>query len=539
LSSVVQEINLRNQEQLRREVARRRTFAIISHPDAGKTTLTEKLLLYTGAVDLAGAVRARRNQRQATSDWMALEQERGISVTATALEMEYQGYRINLLDTPGHQDFSEDTYRTLMAVDSAVMVLDSARGIEPQTEKLFHVCRLRGIPILTFINKMDHPGRDPLDLLDEIERVLGIAAVPLNWPIGSGLWFQGVYDLSGQQVLRFERTAHGQHRAPVTVAGLDDPKLSGLLGNQPCRELREDVELLAGVGSVFDQERFRSGELTPVFFGSALNNFGVEPFLEALLHLAPPPGPRESDRGPVDPAGPDFTGFIFKVQANMDPKHRDRMAFLRVCSGRFQKDMTVYHPRLDRTLRLSRAFRLFARDREPIEEAYPGDVIGLVSPGLFAVGDTVATGEPVRFPGIPRFAPEHFATLVNQDINRYKQFHKGLAQLEEEGAAQVLHALSSVRREPILAAVGVLQFDVILARLREEYGVETRIDRLPFALARWVLGPDDAVEKLTASRRGTLRCTDRQGQPVLLFRSTWDLEFCQKDYPEINFVEVG
>ena len=539
MSSVVQEFNLRDQEQLRREVARRRTFAIISHPDAGKTTLTEKLLLYTGAVDLAGAVRARRNQRMATSDWMSLEQERGISVSATALEMEYQGYRINLLDTPGHQDFSEDTYRTLMAVDSAVMVLDSAKGIEPQTEKLFQVCRRRGIPILTFVNKMDHPGRDPLDLLDEIEQVLGIAAVPLNWPIGSGSWFQGVYDLPGQRVLRFERTAHGQHRAPVTVAGLDDPMLASLLGEQPCQELRDSVELLAGVGNVFDPEKLKSGTLTPVFFGSALNNFGVEPFLEALLSLAPPPGPRESDRGLVDPSRMDFTGFVFKVQANMDPRHRDRMAFLRVCSGRFQKDMTVYHPRLERTVRLSRAFRLFARDREPIEEAFPGDVIGVVSPGLFAVGDTVVTGEQLRFPGIPRFAPEHFATLYNQDINRYKQFHKGLAQLEEEGAAQVLHTTGSVRREPILAAVGELQFDVILARLREEYGVESRIERMPYALARWVSGPENAVEKLPTSRWGTLRCADREGRLVLLFRSLWDLEFCQKDYPEVNFAEVS
>jgi peptide chain release factor 3 len=363
--------------------------------------------------------------------------------------------------------------------------------------------------------------------------------VPRNWPIGSGPWFQGVYDLPGQRVLRFERTAHGQHRAPVTVAGLDDPKLASLLGDQACRELRDDVELLAGVGTAFDLEQFHKGALTPVFFGSALNNFGVEPFLEALLHLAPPPGPRESDRGPVEPSRLDFTGFVFKVQANMDPKHRDRMAFLRVCSGRFQKDMTVYHPRLDRTVRLSRAFRLFARDREPIEEAFPGDVIGVVSPGLFAVGDTVATGEPVRFPGIPRFAPEHFATLMNLDINRYKQFHKGLAQLEEEGAAQVLHATGSVRREPILAAVGVLQFDVILARLREEYGVEARIERAPYALARWVSGLDAAMDNLPASRRGTLRCVDRQGRLVILFQSAWDLEFYQREYPDITLAEVG
>jgi peptide chain release factor 3 len=521
------------------EVARHRTFAIISHPDAGKTTLTEKLLLYVGAVEMAGAVRARTNQRHTTSDWMAMEQERGISVTATAIEMEYRGYRINLLDTPGHRDFSEDTYRTLMAVDSAVMVLDAAKGIEPQTEKLFHVCRMRGIPILTFINKMDQEGRDPLDLLDEIERVLGIPATPFNWPIGDGPWFQGVYDLRGDRVLRYERTARGQRRAPVKVSGLDDPALADMLGAEATRNLREHVDLLGGAGSTFDLDTFLRGEITPVFFGSALNNFGIEPFLEGLLEFAPPPGPRESNRGMVDPTDETFTGFVFKIQANMDPKHRDRMAFMRVCSGRFEKDMTVRHPRLGRSIRLSSVFKLFGREREPIEEAFPGDVIGVVSPGLFAIGDTVTTGEPLQFPGLPRFAPENFGIISNTDISRHKQFHKGLIQLVEEGAAQLLYSARDMAKRPILAVVGELQFDVVLTRLREEYGVEARIERLPYSSARWVSGSNEALERLGYPRVACLRCSDRADQPVMLFESPWNLEYCKRENPELTFADVG
>ncbi|MEX1255080.1 MAG: peptide chain release factor 3 [Dehalococcoidia bacterium] len=524
---------------LAREVARRRTFAIISHPDAGKTTLTEKLLLYAGAIEMAGAVRARRNQRHTTSDWMAMEQERGISVTASALEMEYRGFRLNLLDTPGHQDFSEDTYRTLTAADSAVMVLDSAKGIESQTVKLFHACRMRRIPILTFINKLDHPGRDPLDLLDEIERVLGIAPAPVNWPIGDGAWFQGVYDLGRREVLRFQRAEHVRGRTSVKIAGLDDPKLPSLLGEHAAQKLREDADLLAGAGSAFGEARFLTGDLTPVFFGSALNNFGVEPFLEALLTLAPAPSARDTDRGPIAPIEEAFSGFIFKIQANMDPRHRDRMAFLRVCSGRFQKDMTVLNPRRGRPVRLSRAYRLFARDREPIEEAFPGDVIGVINPGVFAIGDTITAGEAAQYPAIPRFPLEHFATIVNKDIGRYKQFHRGLAQLEEEGAVQVLYNAGGARRDSILGAVGELQFDVVLARLKDEYGVEAQLERLPFTCARWVSGSEDALERLVSSSRGTLRCADRAGRSVLLFRSAWDLEFCQRENPGLAFSEMG
>ena len=371
------------------EVARRRTFAIISHPDAGKTTLTEKLLLYAGSIDQAGAVRARRNQRQVVSDWMAIEQERGISVTSTVLQFEYGGCLFNLLDTPGHQDFSEDTYRTLMAVDSAIMVLDSAKGIEAQTRKLFAVCRKQRLPILTFINKLDQPGRSPLELLDEIEALLEIRAAPMNWPIGDGPDFQGVYDLQTSQMLLFERTSRGQARAPMVAASLPDERLAQRFGQRVYSQLVEEVELLQGLGATYDVEEFRAGGLTPVYFGSAINNFGVEPFLNALIELAPPPGARASNQGPVAPTDPAFTGFVFKIQANMDPCHRDRMAFIRICSGRFEKDMTVFHTRLNRSVRMSRPHRLFAQKRETVDEAYPGDVIGLTNPGLFVVGDTV------------------------------------------------------------------------------------------------------------------------------------------------------
>ncbi|MBE0480425.1 MAG: peptide chain release factor 3 [Dehalococcoidia bacterium] len=528
-----------NGDGLHREVARRRTFAIISHPDAGKTTLTEKILLYAGAVDLAGAVRTRGNQQHAVSDWMTMEKQRGISISATALEMEYQGYRINLLDTPGHQDFSEDTYRTLMAVDSAVMVLDSAKGIEPQTEKLFRVCRMRGIPILTFVNKLDHPGRDPLSLLDEIERILGITAVPMSWPIGEAPSFLGVYDLNRNQVLRFKRTAHGQYRAPVEVTGIGDPSLPAFLGEHAYQKLSEEIELLARVNGSFDRERYLVGDMTPVFFGSALNNFGVETFLEAILDLAPAPASRKATEGEIEPTSEVFSGFVFKVQANIDPRHRDRMAFLRVCSGRFQKDMTVKHPRLGQRVRLSRAYRLFARDREPIEEAFPGDVIGIVSPGLFAIGDTVTTGDMAPCAGIPRFPPEHFGVLINIDIGRYKQFHKGLRQLEEEGTVQVFHAEDSRRREPIVAAVGELQFDVVLTRLSDEYGVKAQINRLPFTCARWVQGERKVLENLSLSSHSTLRCRDRHDRLVVLYLSARHLEYCQKQNPHINFLEIG
>ncbi|NJN18346.1 MAG: peptide chain release factor 3 [Oscillochloris sp.] len=520
-------------EHLISETARRRTFAIISHPDAGKTTLTEKLLLYSGAIELAGSVRTRKNQRHATSDWMAIERERGISISSTVLAVDYAGCRINLLDTPGHQDFSEDTYRTLMAVDSAVMVLDAAKGIESQTRKLFEVCRLRGIPILTFINKLDQPGRDPLDLLDEIERMLQIGVTPRNWPIGSGGDFQGVYALAERQVLRFTRTAHGAARAPVAIAGIDDPHLEALIGQAAAHQLRDEIALLEGAGAPFDMQTFLHGSVTPVFFGSALNNFGVEPFLQALVNLAPAPGPRISDRGPIDPIGEPFSGFVFKIQANMDPLHRDRMAFIRICSGRFEKDMQVHNPRLGRTIRMSRPSRVFARERETVNEAFPGDVIGVTNPGLFAIGDTVCSGTLLRYPALPRFAPERFAILQSRSLGKHKQFHKGLEQLVEEGVVQLLYDPQSMRREPILAAVGELQFDVVRARMATEYNVETELEHLSFTAARWPHCPPELLAQ-TRLPSATRLVYDQAEQPVLLFTSEWEIGYLEREQPQLN-----
>ncbi len=524
--------------RLEHETARRRTFAIISHPDAGKTTLTEKLLLYGGAVEQAGAVRARKNQRSATSDWMAMERERGISITSTVLQFEYQGRIFNLLDTPGHQDFSEDTYRTLIAADSAVMVLDSARGIESQTLKLFEVCRQRRLPILTFINKLDREGREPLELLDEIERVLGLRVSPMNWPIGAGHNFRGVYDLMRRAVLLFERTARGKFRAPVQVTDLNDPLLAETIGPPAYKQLREDIELLAGAGAPYEREAFLRGELTPVFFGSAITNFGVEPFLEALVQQAPPPGARHGSAGPVEPAHPDFSGFIFKIQANMDPLHRDRMAFLRVCSGRFEKDMIVHHPRLGRMIRITRPHRLFAQDRQTVEEAFPGDVIGLSNPGIFAIGDTLCAGQVFEFPRIPLFQPECFAVLRNQSLSKHKQFNNGLQQLREEGVVQALYSQDQARREPILAAVGELQFDVVVARLAAEYGVETTVERLPYVAARWVDDEDPALKQV-ASWLQTRRARDAQGRLVILFSSPWELEYFAEHNPQLTLMDAS
>ncbi len=530
-------------QDLQQEVSRRRTFAIISHPDAGKTTLTEKLLLYSGAIDQAGSVRARKNQRSATSDWMAMEQQRGISITSTALQFERDGILFNLLDTPGHQDFSEDTYRTLIAADSAVMVLDSAKGIETQTRKLFEVCRQRNLPILTFINKLDNPGQDPLDLIDEIERVLNIQVSPVNWPVGQGSDFKGVYDIAAQRVLLFERTVRGQSRAPVTVTGLEDPILEQLIGKNATERLREDVELLMMAGAPFDREAFLNGNLTPVYFGSALNNFGVDPFLQALIALAPSPRPRPSDAGAIDPASETFSGFVFKIQANMDPRHRDRMAFLRVCSGRFEKDMVVNNPRSGKTIRMSRPHRLFAQDRETVEFAYPGDIVGLSNPGVFAIGDTVcAEGESFNYTAIPPFQPELFAQLRNQSVDKYKQFNKGVEQLQEEGVVRVLYPVDSGRREPILAAVGELQFEVVTSRLEAEYNVEAKAVHMSHILACWVDvvdGGDKAMIQDVRWPSGSRRTTDEHDQLVVLFESTWQARYTLTDYPQIVFKDIA
>ncbi len=511
---------------LQREIARRRTFAIISHPDAGKTTLTEKLLLYSGAVQLAGSVRARRNQRAAVSDWMAMEQQRGISITSTVLAFDYAGCRCNLLDTPGHADFSEDTYRTLAAVDSAVMVIDAARGVEEQTRKLFRVCRARGIPILTFVNKLDRPSLPPLELLTVIEEALGIQAVPLNWPIGDGPDFQGVYDREARVIHRYARVEHGARPVPVAVAGADDPAAEALLGPDAAAALRTDVELLDGALAAFDRSRFDRGLETPVFFGSALTNFGVEPFLDRFVRLAPSP--------PVD-GGPDFAGFVFKLQSNMNPQHRDSMAFLRIARGVFQREAQVQHGRTGRRLRLGQAHALFARERETVDLAFAGDVIGVANPGYFAIGDTLYVGQAPEPVALPSFQPEHFATLTNTDVQKQKAFLKGLEQLEQEGAVQILQQPGAARREPILAAVGRLQFDVVQFRLRMEYGVETHLDVLPYSVARWAEGPPEALEAFRAY--GVLRCEDPQGRPVVLFPNEREFAYYAGEHPRLRWLE--
>ena len=517
--------------EIEREVSRRRTFAIISHPDAGKTTLTEKLLLYAGAIELAGAVRGRKARKHATSDWMALEQERGISITSAALEFELEGRRMSLLDTPGHKDFSEDTYRALIAADSVVMVIDAANGVEDQTRKLFEVSRRHRLPILTFVNKFDRPARDPLELLDDLERTLGIAAAPVNWPVGSAEAFRGVFDIQQKTLMLYEREAQGQYRAPLDMSGLDDPEARALIGEGEYARFRESLDVISIAGTTFNADEYRAGRQTPVFFGSALTNFGLEPFLRALVELAPPPQPRPSDSGIVSPTDERFSGFVFKIQANMDPRHRDRVAFVRVCSGKFTKDMVLSNSRVGRQLRASRAYRFFGRDRETIDVAFAGDILGLVNPGQFAIGDTLHTGEPVRFLDLPRFPAEHFGRIRLQDT-RYKQFDEGLRQLEEEGLMQVFYATSG-RREPIVGVVGALQFDVIASRLRTEYGVEAQVEPASYALARWIADPAVAVPSLGGQ---TAVAVDRQERRVLLFASDWELQYFHRQHPSIELL---
>jgi peptide chain release factor 3 len=515
---------------LAREIARRRTFAIISHPDAGKTTLTEKLLLYAGAIELAGAVRGSKTQRHAVSDWMEMEQQRGISISAAALEFELDGCHVTLLDTPGHQDFSEDTFRTLLAVDSVVMVLDAAKGVEPQTRKLFDVCRERGLPVLTFINKLDQPARDPFELLDEIERVLGIAAAPKNWPLGDGPDFKGVYDLDANTVLLYERQARGRRTAPVAVAAADSPDVAELVGERRQRELIDAIEIISGAGTLFDPEAYRAAQQTPVFFGSALNDFGLEPFLHALLRLAPSPPAREADIGTIEPTDPQFSGFIFKIQANMNPKHRDRVAFVRICSGRLTKDMLVTNARLDTPIRLSRVYRFFGRDRETVPEAFPGDVVGIVNPGRMAIGDTLYAGRRVQFPEIPQFPPEGFAYLRPGDI-RHKRFDEAVAQLAEEGLIQVFMPVSGTRH-PIIGVIGSLQLDVVEARMRAEYGIDCRVDRIPHVAARWPVLP--AGQELSLPLSGVLRVTDTHQREALIFESEWVIRYTQDKNPGVE-----
>ncbi|MBS3027390.1 MAG: peptide chain release factor 3 [Dolichospermum sp. DET50] len=521
------------QAELGQAVEQRRNFAIISHPDAGKTTLTEKLLLYGGAIHEAGAVKARRDQRKVTSDWMAMEQQRGISVTSTVLQFAYRNCQINLLDTPGHQDFSEDTYRTLAAADNAVMLIDAAKGLEPQTRKLFEVCKMRGIPIFTFVNKLDRPGREPIELLDEIEKELGLQTYAVNWPIGMGDRFKGVFDRQQQQVHLFERSSHGSKEAKETILNIGDSQIETLIEKGLYHQLKDELELLEGVCPELDLDLVHAGKMTPVFFGSAMTNFGVELFLNNFLNFALKPGIHSSSVGDVPPTYPEFTGFIFKLQANMDPKHRDRIAFVRVCTGKFEKDMTVNHARTGKVVRLSRPQKLFAQERESIDVAYPGDVIGLNNPGVFAIGDTIYTGQKLEYEGIPYFSPELFATLRNPNPSKFKQFQKGVSELREEGAVQIMYSVDEAKRDPILAAVGQLQFEVVQFRLQNEYGVETILDSLPYSVARWVEGGWEALKQV-GRLFNTTTVKDSMGRPVLLFRNEWNCQQLEGDHPELK-----
>jgi len=521
------------QIELENAVKHRRNFAIISHPDAGKTTLTEKLLLYGGAIHEAGSVKARRAQRKATSDWMEMEQQRGISITSTVLQFAYDGYQINLLDTPGHQDFSEDTYRTLAAADNAVMLIDAAKGLEPQTRKLFEVCKLRSLPIFTFVNKLDRPGREPLELLDEIEQELGLQTYAVNWPIGMGDRFKGVFDRRERQIHLFERRAHGSQEALDTVINLGDPKIEDLLETELYYQLKEELEILDEIGPDLDLDLVNEGKMTPIFFGSAMTNFGVKLFLKAFLDYALQPQGRISSAGEIPPTYSEFSGFVFKLQANMDPKHRDRVAFVRVCTGKFEKDMTVSHARTGKTVRLSRPQKLFAQDRVSLDVAYPGDAIGLNNPGVFAIGDTIYQGKKLEYEGIPCFSPELFAFVKNPNPSKFKQFNKGISELREEGAVQIMYSADEFKRDPILAAVGQLQFEVVQFRLKNEYGVETKLEMLPYSLARWVAGGWEALEK--AGRLfNTIAVKDAWERPVLLFKNEWNLQQIREDHPELK-----
>ncbi len=507
---------------LRSEIERRRTFAIISHPDAGKTTLTEKFLLYGGAINLAGSVKGKHTARHAVSDWMEIEKERGISVTSSVMQFNYRNFCINILDTPGHQDFSEDTYRTLMAADSAVMVIDASKGVEAQTIKLFKVCVLRHIPIFTFINKLDRDARDPFDLMDDIESVLGIHTCPINWPIGSGKEFKGVYDRHTRHIHSFTEMNNGAKEARDTDLTMDSPELEETLGTELYERLRDDVELLDGASDELDMDKVTKGQLSPVFFGSALNNFGIELFLNYFLDMTMPPLARMSDQGQIDSFSPSFSAFVFKIQANMNKAHRDRIAFMRICSGKFEADKEVYHVQSKRKLRLSQPQQLMAQERKVISEAYAGDIIGVFDPGIFSIGDTVCTpGNDFAFEGIPTFAPEHFCKVYQVDTMKRKQFIKGISQIAQEGAIQIFQEYNTGMEEIIVGVVGVLQFDVLRHRLKTEYGVEIRMEPMPHEYIRWIDNKDDVDVQKIIGTSDMKRIKDLKGNPLLLFVHEW------------------
>ncbi|MCR5054523.1 MAG: peptide chain release factor 3 [Lachnospiraceae bacterium] len=509
--------------ELHNEIEKRRTFAIISHPDAGKTTLTEKFLLYGGAINLAGSVKGKATARHAVSDWMEIEKERGISVTSSVLQFNYGGMCINILDTPGHQDFSEDTYRTLMAADSAVMVIDASKGVEAQTRKLFKVCVMRHIPIFTFINKMDRDAMDTFELLDDIENELGIATCPINWPIGSGKGFKGVYDRETKSVMTFADTLKGTKEGTEKDIPIDSPELEEEIGEEKKQTLLDELELLDGAGAEFDQELVSKGELSPVFFGSALTNFGVETFLQHFLKMTTSPLPRTSDAGVIDPFSPDFSAFVFKIQANMNKAHRDRVAFMRICSGEFNAGMSVYHVQGGKEVRLSQPQQMMADERKMVDKAYAGDIIGIFDPGIFSIGDTLTTAkEKFAFEGIPTFAPEHFARVIQMDTMKRKQFMKGITQIAQEGAIQIFQEFNTGMEEIIVGVVGVLQFDVLKYRLNNEYGVEIRMENLPYEHIRWIESTDTDVERLSGTS-DMKKVKDLKGRPLLLFVNAWSV----------------
>ena len=510
--------------KLEDEIKRRRTFAIISHPDAGKTTLTEKFLLYGGAIAQAGAVKGKKNSRHAVSDWMEIEKQRGISVTSSVMQFQYKNYCINILDTPGHQDFSEDTYRTLMAADSAVMVIDASKGVENQTRKLFKVCVMRHIPIFTFVNKMDRESRNPFDLMEQIESELGIQTYPVNWPIGSGKEFKGVYDRDKKHIISFEASG-GQHQVAATEVDLSDPSLDSLIGEDLHSTLCDDIELLDGASYEFDIEKVRKGELSPVFFGSALTNFGVEPFLENFLEMTSSPTPRNSSAGIIDPFDPEFSAFVFKIQANMNKAHRDRITFLRICSGKFDKDMEVLHVQGNKKLRLSQPQQIMAQEREIIDEAYAGDIIGVFDPGIFAIGDTICSPKKkFEFESIPTFAPEHFMRVRQKDTLKRKQFVKGTTQIAQEGAIQIFHEPDSGMEEVIVGVVGVLQLEVFEYRMKNEYNVDLFKEGLPYSYIRWIDNKDIDPKTLKLSS-DTKLVKDFRDNYLLLFTSEWNIRW--------------
>jgi peptide chain release factor 3 len=520
------------------EVARRRTFAIISHPDAGKTTLTEKMLLYGGAVHLAGSVTARKKQRESTSDWMELERKRGISISSTVLQFEYSGFKINLLDTPGHKDFSEDTYRVLTAVDAALMVIDAGKGIEAQTRKLFEVCRRRSIPIFTFINKLDRPALDPLGLLDEIENVLQIHPYPMNWPLGTGPDFKGVYDRQTKEVHLFERVQGGMYRAPVSIHGLSDSFVRERMDDEAVyQKVSEEVEILDHAHAGLDAEHVLAGDTTPVFFGSAMNNFGVQLMLDNFLKYSSVPMPRQSVKGVV-PVNHKFSGFIFKIQSNMDPQHRDSIAFFRVCSGKFERDMLVHHSGSAKKVKLTNSHQLFGQERHIVEEAYPGDVVGLIGHSAFKIGDTLTEDPSVVYHEIPKFPPECFAFLTNPNPGKYKAFRKGIDQLLNEGVVRILTLKNSLKG-PLLTAVGPLQFEVLQYRLESEYGAESQLENGPWQTAKWVAGEADTAALSEMLPYGAQLAEDEQGLLVILFPTEWALRSFKEFHKEVELLDIA